>query len=809
MLGFTARVKDPTASAPYQSLYHLRSAPFSAVPAEGAFYADPQREQALDMLQHLTQYSEELLLLSGESQVGKSALLERYLARAEEHWLTCMVQGGEVGDAGKLFIQIARCFQLRIEGLAADQLLEALRQHLSELAEEKTAVLVVDDAQLMGDEALEMVSHLALLEGEHGRLVRVVLAAEPRLLERLATERFSALPEPHRIDLTPFDLEGTGTYIRHRLAAVGYNGPELLSAKQVKRVHKQAEGLPGRINIFAHQALSEQSGCAARGGLLSASRNALKFGAAAVAVAVAVIGLEERLAHRVGEEPNMGQVSERPILRLGQGGAENSVAMVIRGGESVQITCGGSGIISSAAAAELPPRAVESAPAELGPMITELPGPAMEAMPEPEPMPELEPEPEPVTAEAEPVMGDAPPGSRIELPPIPGVEAEAEPEPEAEPIVVAEARPQPEPEPEPEKVAPRPRIERIEPMPLYGSNEEQKVALIGEGFIPGSRISVAWAGKTKALESERIEVIDQGRVELRLLTGARANNWAVQLTTPEGKRSNIFRFKVQEPEDAPAPIEPAPIEPITEPEPPVVEVPVVEQPVAPVVEAPKAPVAAAPAPTGIQGDAWLRARNPKHLALQLLASSDAAALRAFAQRHDIPGPLATYPSERGGKPLHILVQGDYADRAAADAALERLPKAVRDGGPWPRSFASVQQALKAAPAAPVRAALKPGNVRDEAWVWSQDPSAVTVQLAAAAERGGLDDVAARAGAAGDFAVVTTRRDGRPWYILVAGVHADKAAAKQAIDALPRALRNAGPWSRSFASLHDEMSRSSR
>ncbi len=830
MLGVAALKKDPTASAPYQSLYHLRSAPFSATLAEGAFYADHQREQALDMLQHLTQYSEELLLLIGDSQVGKSALLERYLARAEEHWLTCHLQGVEGDDAGNLFMQIARCFKLRMDALAPDELLGALQEHLSELAEEHTAVLVVDDAQLLSDEALEIISHLALLEGEHGRLVRVVMAGEPALTERLAGERFSALPEPHRIDLAPFDLEGTGAYIAHRLAAAGYSGPELLNPKQVKRIHKHSGGLPGQINIHAHQALSEQSGTASHsGGLLVTSRNALKFGAAAAAVVVALVGLEERLTHRAGDEPVAGQVDERPIVRMGQGGGESSVAMVIRGGESVQITCGGTGIISSAGAAELPARAVESAPAQLGPMITELPGPAMELPPEPVPEAEVAEEESEVTAaeSVEPVMNAAAPGAPIELPPPPAIEPIAS-EAESEPMVVAEAavpeeKPEAEAEAEPEKVAPRPRIERIEPMPLYGSNEEQVLALVGEGFISGSRVSVAWAGKTKALEPERIEVINQGRVELRLLTGARANNWAVQLTTPEGKRSNIFRFKVQEPEEAPAPVEPTPV---TMPEPSEPQAPVVERPEVSPPAAPKPPVVAAPsvtppaaptpakaptvsaAPVGLQGDAWLRGRNPKHLALQLLATADAAGPAQFAKRHAIPGPLASYTAVRDGKSLHILVQGDYADRASADAAIQRLPRAVRDGGPWPRSFASVQQALPAASSA-ASSRIKPGSVRDEAWVWSQDPGAMTVQLAAAAERAGLDDVAAKAGAAGDFAVVTTRRNGRPWYLLVAGVYADKDSARRAIEQLPQALRSAGPWSRSFASLQDEMSRSSR
>lgn len=90
------------------------------------------------MLQHLTQYSEELLLVTGPAGSGKSALLEQYLRRADEDWKVCRVSAVETPDPGQLFLTAARCFGLHTDGVASDALLDALQEHLNRLQQTMT-----------------------------------------------------------------------------------------------------------------------------------------------------------------------------------------------------------------------------------------------------------------------------------------------------------------------------------------------------------------------------------------------------------------------------------------------------------------------------------------------------------------------------------------------------------------------------------------------------------------------------------------------------------------------------------------------
>jgi DamX protein len=54
-----------------------------------------------------------------------------------------------------------------------------------------------------------------------------------------------------------------------------------------------------------------------------------------------------------------------------------------------------------------------------------------------------------------------------------------------------------------------------------------------------------------------------------------------------------------------------------------------------------------------------------------------------------------YRTKLRGKPWFVVVAGPYADKGAAQAALNKLPNAVRKQRPWPRTLANVQADIRA------------------------------------------------------------------------------------------------------------------
>lgn len=768
-----ARRSTATAAPSYLTHFHLNTPPFAAT-AEGAFlYLDPERQQSLDMLQHLTQYSDEVLLVTGGQGAGKSTLCRQFLQRSEEHWRSCHIEGSAAPSADALFARLAQCYRLDMTSLPADQLLAGMQAQLNAMQDQQLAVLLVDDAQALSDDLLEIVLHLAQLEGEQGKLIRLILFSEPELAIRLAEPRFSALPPAHRIEMKGMGEQETAAYIAQRLSAAGLQGELPLSGREIRQIHRASGGMPGQINQQADQFLQQKT----RSGGAVLNSQGFKLGVAAMAIAGTVLGLHGQVYEYL-QRDSEARVStpERPVVRLNE--QAQPWAVVIRDGERIQISCGdvGDGTVGV--------RPTFSTAGLAGPDMRPLLSASVSDVEEPAVAPpQVQPEPVDVAALDE--------------------ELAASTEPEPEPVTVPTV------------------LRAIEPDPIIASDEPQRLLLRGEGLSANSRVALSRAGQIEVLERDQIEYLDQQTIALTVNTGSESAGWAVQLSTPDDRRSNVLRFRVVSEDRLPA-AEPETVQPeelatATEQEPPLPLVADTEgaQTVAEVRSEPVAdpameqrPTSPATPPGELRDTRWLKEQPADNLTVQLFATAEYENLQALLAREDFAEPLAQFMMERNGQPLYVLTHGSYTSRNAAERAAAAVPAGLQ---PWIRSMASVQQVMQPVPSrAPQSAAAAAttddglSGAKDDAWVWSQDPAHYTIQLAAASSEGAVLAAMRALNLPGERVVVETRRDGRPWYVLSYGSFADADAARGTIARLPEALRRAGPWPRSFASLQDEM-----
>ncbi len=804
------RTPDSADSPPYLPLLKLHTPPFASRAGSSFFYADAERTQYLDMLQHLTQYSEELLLVIGGEGIGKSALLDKYLERSEEHWRLCRLNGEQGVDLDTLFARVAECFAVDMARVEASQLLDALRQHLDALLEQQLSVLVVDDAQSLSDDALEMVFHLASLEGEHGKLIRVLLFADSAIDSRLASSRFEQLTPPHRLQLKPLQETDSSNYLLHRLQQAGYSGASPFNVAELKQLHRQSQGIPARLNQAAHVLLMERI----KGGATRSTfpANSIRMGVAATALIGTVLGMHDRINGLLGgdEYSSMAMTAERPVLRIAD--EDNPWAVVIRDGESIQISCGAPltptvAVRPTPAAAPLDAQAVMKSPliqpvstpeeeatapaqqlAAVDTAVTEAPMPPPQSEKSPaavptQPQAEAKREPAPQEAAVSPPQAATTPPLVIK-PPLPSIVPElpagmADGSTE-EPAVVEKPA-------EPEKLT----LEGVSPDPVIGSDQPQTITIFGSGLEQGSKVAVSWGGKVKALDNSQVVVRDSSHMDITITTGLEPVTWAVQVSTPSKQRSNVLRFEVEAPKPE-AGVE----EKKSEPARPARKKPVTKK------SAAKKLITVAK-DGKIKESSWVAAQPAGNFTLQLLATSEAPALDEFVAAH--PGlkePLASFTQQRGGKNLHVLLQGSYPDRAQAEVAARTLPDKVK---PWIRDFSGIKKVMTA-PVKSVAGTVMPvsDGIKDTAWVWSQNPNQYTIQLAGASDEASIEAVMRGLSLPGELVVVQSQRNGQPWYALVYGRFATMEAAKGTITRLPASLKKAGPWIRRFAALQAEI-----
>jgi type II secretory pathway predicted ATPase ExeA/septal ring-binding cell division protein DamX len=286
-----------------------QSDPFHTRYDDACYFDEAVRAKRLNLLFHLIPYSD-VLLVTGESGSGKTCVLRRLLAGANDGWRICRVQATAEIDGARLLEIVYKEYSLRPDASEdADQRLRLLRESLFALRHNALVpVLVIDDAHLLTQPVLAMLGALTEPWESRDKLLSVVLFGEPEIAKRLIAPGLEALRArvSHTFDIPPLSEEETGKYIRHRLQAAGLSAAGPFTTSVIKFIHVASRGFPGRINEFARVVLhnSEQKGArpAAPASLGSRAKVYFKYGIAALLASAAAVGLlyQDRLMGLAG-----------------------------------------------------------------------------------------------------------------------------------------------------------------------------------------------------------------------------------------------------------------------------------------------------------------------------------------------------------------------------------------------------------------------------------------------------------------------------------------------------------------------------
>ncbi|KSJ14052.1 AAA family ATPase [Pseudomonas aeruginosa] len=147
------------------------------------------------------------------------------------------------------------------------------------------------------------------------------------------------------------------------------------------------------------------------------------------------------------------------------------------------------------------------------------------------------------------------------------------------------------------------------------------------------------------------------------------------------------------PAQTPAPAAPVASAPASKPAPaPAPAKPVASKPATTAAAKPAPAPAAKPASGGGAGSQWYRNQSGGNFALQILGTGSEANAQAFIRQQG-GGDFRYFKKTLQGKPFYVVTYGSFPNRAAALAAVKKLPSKVQAGKPWPRTFASIQQEI--------------------------------------------------------------------------------------------------------------------
>lgn len=213
-------------------------------------YISSAWQQHADLLAHLCHFSQNILLVLGQAESGKSTFFENFLSAPGAGLKVCGLKANPEHTVEDILKEVATGFELNWEN-AASTTLEVKSQAIDAYQKaHETWMLMIDDAHLLDDMQLAGLLQLVQFNDEARQQLHLVLLGEPSLEARLFAPTLATYAEGkvYSIELEPWTLHDTKRYFA-RSTTTMHCSPE-----QIATIFEQTNGLPGKV-VRAQQLL--------------------------------------------------------------------------------------------------------------------------------------------------------------------------------------------------------------------------------------------------------------------------------------------------------------------------------------------------------------------------------------------------------------------------------------------------------------------------------------------------------------------------------------------------------------------------
>ncbi len=235
--------------------------PFDDTDSPEFFYPEHTRIQRLRLLLHLTSL-DEILLIIGQPGAGKTMLLKQFLLQAKENASVNLIDVYDIKNEIQFLTSIAEVLGLDLTQKEPEQPLKhQILDAIKDLQQTKLrTILAIDNAHKLNIECLQCIEAIVRHTQQHSKPLHIVIAGDTEIQKTLEHPDLKALKQSilHTFEIPPFDEHQTKEYILHRLHAANYHNHALFTPAIIKKIYKQSEGLPERINTLARQTINSQ-----------------------------------------------------------------------------------------------------------------------------------------------------------------------------------------------------------------------------------------------------------------------------------------------------------------------------------------------------------------------------------------------------------------------------------------------------------------------------------------------------------------------------------------------------------------------
>jgi general secretion pathway protein A len=241
----------------YLENFKLRELPFRLSPDPQFLFLSRAHARAKAYMESTIWFTDGFVIITGEIGSGKTTLIESFLRQLDSDVVIAQISQTQVSAVEFLQSVLAQ-FGFSPFKMKKAELIATLNTFLIEqYAAGRKVLLIVDEAQNLSLKVLEEIRLLSGIESTKDKVLRIILAGQPELNEKLDSPELVQLAQRVRLrfHLGALSREDLRAYVLHRLDIAGAAGRPIFADDTFDELARFSGGVPRLLNTLCDTAM--------------------------------------------------------------------------------------------------------------------------------------------------------------------------------------------------------------------------------------------------------------------------------------------------------------------------------------------------------------------------------------------------------------------------------------------------------------------------------------------------------------------------------------------------------------------------
>jgi general secretion pathway protein A len=202
-------------------------------------------------------FTDGFVVITGDIGAGKTTIIESFLRQLDSDVVIAQINQTQV-TAVEFLQSVLVQFGFSPFKMKKAELIATINSFLIEqYAAGRKVLLIIDEAQNLSEKVLEEIRLLSGIEATKEKVLRIILAGQPELNDKLDSAELVQLMQRVRLrfHLGTLSRDDLRAYVLHRLDVAGADGREIFAEDTFPEILRYSGGVPRLVNTLCDTAM--------------------------------------------------------------------------------------------------------------------------------------------------------------------------------------------------------------------------------------------------------------------------------------------------------------------------------------------------------------------------------------------------------------------------------------------------------------------------------------------------------------------------------------------------------------------------